>query len=178
MTGVSTVGCANYRTAATTPKASAYTTRIADWAEGTLECVAYDSSDRRVAYIGFYAASPFIPSPAPNSGDWIRQLNNALEWSASGAVVGVEAPTAEARPVFRVWPNPTRGIVNLTASRTGADALVSVHDVLGRCVLTRTLEPSNPRALSLDLRGLAAGVYLVKVSDGGHSTAQKLVVQH
>jgi hypothetical protein len=178
MSGVTTVGCSNYRTAATTPMSSAYLTRIADWASGNPECVAYDSSDRRVVYLGFYAAAPFIAAPAPNSGDWITQLNNALRWSAEGGVAAVQSPPSAAAG-FRVWPNPVRGILNLSLGSAPGDALVRLHDVTGRCVLSRTFSARERAAgVRLDLGDLAAGVYLMKLSAGGVSTAQKLVIQH
>jgi hypothetical protein len=82
MRGVATVACANFRTAATTPLVSPYITRVADWAESTLQCVAYDSAGRRVVYLGFYAAAPFADTPSPLTGNWITQVNNALLWAA------------------------------------------------------------------------------------------------
>jgi hypothetical protein len=56
-------------------------------------------------------------------------------------------------------------------------ASLSLYDAVGRCVLTRTLEPLNPRTLSLDLRALANGVYLVRVTGAGGTASQKLVVE-
>jgi hypothetical protein len=52
---------------------------------------------------------------------------------------------------------------------------VRVVDVTGRSVLTAVgvLRPE----MSLDLRNLAAGVYLVNVTAGNSATTQKLVVR-
>ena len=43
--------------------------------------------------------------------------------------------------------------------------------------MTRTLGTGRTGSTALDLRNLAAGVYLVKLSSDGFSTSQKLVVQ-
>jgi len=50
------------------------------------------------------------------------------------------------------------------------------YDAAGRCVLNSTLD-AKASSLPLDLRGLSAGVYLVRLSAGSFTTAQKLVIQ-
>ena len=58
-----------------------------------------------------------------------------------------------------------------------------VFDALGREVLGRGVNRGRKTAptsgaVSLDLRGLSAGVYLVKVEADGFTGTQKLVIQH
>jgi len=53
-----------------------------------------------------------------------------------------------------------------------------VYDVTGRSVaVTRTPGHLATGSLSLDMRSLSAGIYLVKVEAGDYSATQKLVVQ-
>jgi len=63
------------------------------------------------------------------------------------------------RHSISAFPNPTRGPVSvhlLSPSR------LSVVDASGRTVLTRTLEPSTPGTLSLDLSSLRPGLYFLR----------------
>jgi hypothetical protein len=79
-----------------------------------------------------------------------------------------------------VCPNPlANGCATVRYSLPKAGTVtLSVHDVTGRMVMLRTLSVNRTGAAGLDLRGLSAGVYLVKLSaDDGHTASQKLVVE-
>jgi hypothetical protein len=78
-----------------------------------------------------------------------------------------------------VCPNPLASgyaTIRYSLPRAGM-ATLSVNDVTGRVVMTRTLVASRSGAAGLDLRGLSAGVYLVKLTADGYTTSQKLVVE-
>jgi hypothetical protein len=79
-----------------------------------------------------------------------------------------------------ISPNPlVSGFARLRYSLPRAGlATLSVFDVTGRTVLTQTLATGRTGATNLDLRRLAAGAYLMKVTAEGLSTTQKLVVEH
>lgn len=92
-----------------------------------------------------------------------------------GAMAGV-TPTVHS---LAISPNPLStgyATVRYSVPKAGAVSL-NVFDVTGRTVVTRTLSASRTGAVSLDLRSLSAGVYLVKLSGDGFSTSQKLVVE-
>ncbi|HDR00311.1 MAG TPA: T9SS type A sorting domain-containing protein, partial [candidate division WOR-3 bacterium] len=80
----------------------------------------------------------------------------------------------------RVGPNPlVGGLATLRYSLPKAGpAAVAVYDVAGRSVFsTRTPGHLATGSLSLDMRSLSAGIYLVQVEAGDYSATQKLVVQ-
>jgi len=82
---------------------------------------------------------------------WTRPTTSAAEQSQSPEVI--------------LTPNPAGDYVDitLTGNRTLKDA-VRVYDVLGVCVLTHPLAPSREgERVRLDVSGLAAGVYFVRV---------------
>ena len=89
-------------------------------------------------------------------------------------------PAAPSDLSLSVQPNPLRstGAVRFTLNAP-ADVSVSVVDVTGR-VVARIHEGAlgaGPHALRLDVRGLASGVYLVRVSGaGGVAAAQRVSV--
>jgi hypothetical protein len=80
---------------------------------------------------------------------------------------------------FTLLPNPlSGGFVNLSYSLAHAGPVsVGVYDAAGRCVLTRTVVVRTSGSSLLDLRSLATGVYLVRLSSDGCSTTRKLVVE-
>jgi len=76
-------------------------------------------------------------------------------------------------------PNPiASGLATVRYSLPKAGpARVSVVDVTGRTVSTRSIVATRTGAVSLDLRGLSNGVYLMKLEADGFTTTKKLVVQ-
>ena len=78
-----------------------------------------------------------------------------------------------------ISPNPmANGFATLRYSlpRPGPVS-VSVYDALGRSVLHHFITPSLHHSVSLDLRTLSAGVYLVRLDAGGSGSSQKFVIQ-
>jgi hypothetical protein len=77
-------------------------------------------------------------------------------------------------------PNPLAGgfaTVRFSLPKAGP-ATLSVFDIAGRSVLKRTMLTSRTGAVSLDLRELSSGVYLVRFDAEGHTESQKLVVEN
>ena len=73
-----------------------------------------------------------------------------------------------------VYPNPTAG--RLTVEAVGArDVQAEVVDALGRRVLVTDAVPGAGR-LAVDLGGVPAGVYVVRVTAGGATASRRVVV--
>ena len=90
------------------------------------------------------------------------------------------ATTGPASLSFGLYPNPARATatVQLPATTGSAPVTISVLDALGRTVGTHTLPaPTTERRHELALRGLPAGVYLVRITAGAASGTQRLAVQ-
>ena len=78
---------------------------------------------------------------------------------------------------FSVYPNPVagQGTLNLKLAAPTAAAQVTLRNVLGQTVATRTFSGS---ATELPMSGLAAGTYLLKVQAAGLApSVQRVVVQ-
>jgi YVTN family beta-propeller protein len=81
-----------------------------------------------------------------------------------------------------IAPNPlASGFATLSFTRplesSNPRILLSVYDVTGQRVMARTLVAGRSGIVSLDLRHLSNGVYLVKLASEGFAGSQKLVVQ-
>ncbi len=76
-------------------------------------------------------------------------------------------------------PNPlTGGFATLRYSLPMAGpATIHVFDVTGRSVVKRTVTATRTGTVSLDVRNLSAGIYLVRLDTDGYTATQKLVVQ-
>lgn len=73
---------------------------------------------------------------------------------------------------FNIYPNPTNsGFVNITTKANTA-VTVTVYDVLGKQVLSKTLNNNT-----LDVTSLTTGVYILKLNQNGTSTTKRLIVE-
>jgi hypothetical protein len=89
------------------------------------------------------------------------------------------AVSAEGQPSggLSVYPNPAGNTVTLYLPQVGdTPQRVTVWDMYGRRLIFQEKQPFRGGAAVLDVRALAAGVYIVKVSDGqGWSKQQKFI---
>jgi hypothetical protein len=89
-------------------------------------------------------------------------------------------PTGLTELGLAVAPNPVvRGHAVLSHSPGVAGPVtVRMYDVMGRNVLTRALSfGGEASGVSLDLRGLSAGVYLLVLASDGRQATRKLVIE-
>jgi hypothetical protein len=93
---------------------------------------------------------------------------------------GVMADRTVRAAGFSLGPNPlAANTATLRYSLPKAGPVnLRVFDVTGRTVLDRSLVAGRVGTTELDLRGLSAGIYLVKLTADGHSSTHKLVIQH
>ena len=72
----------------------------------------------------------------------------------------------------KVYPNPTNGMVTVEAEGM---SLVSVYNSLGQCVLEKQV---SGETTTLDLKDVAAGLYLLRVKTESGTLNQCLSVAH
>ena len=102
--------------------------------------------------------------------------NGGMATDTFTVTVEMVTGVAETRPPsLRAYPNP--GSESLTVEMEGTWSLVRIYDFTGRHIHVPVRE-QGPKKVVLDISGLPGGIYLVKVSGGGHSTVRRLVVRH
>lgn len=108
--------------------------------------------------------------------------NQAL-YNPSWILVGGSARVADGKAYFfskpEVYPSITKGDASLRfAMESDAVVTVEIVNVLGvsREVFTGKL-PAGDQEIALDLDELAAGAYLVRLTDGAHQAFTKLVIE-
>ncbi|MBM3315452.1 T9SS type A sorting domain-containing protein, partial [candidate division WOR-3 bacterium] len=95
---------------------------------------------------------------------------------APGTLPSGQMAAGSERSAAGIFPNPCVDAVRLSLPVFGR-ASVALFDVTGRNVLTRTLDAGPGSPATIDLRGLCAGVYLVRAEVAGNSFTRRLVIQ-
>ncbi|MDO7849881.1 T9SS type A sorting domain-containing protein, partial [Hymenobacter sp. M29] len=109
---------------------------------------------------------------------------NVVLTSPAGASAGssftvtlISSTANAARSEFSVWPNPVagKGALHVTLAVPAASASLTLYNVLGQVVSTRSFGGSGTE---LPMAGLAAGTYLLSVQTPGRAPSiQRVVVE-
>jgi len=77
---------------------------------------------------------------------------------------------------FKIYPNPSTGIINFETEGQINNYGLKVFDVLGNCVFIQNhYNTVTPK--SIDLTGLNNGVYFINISSNAKAVNQKIVIQ-
>lgn len=123
-------------------------------------------------------AITFAVPPGATSGAVVITKDTGIPSNAMTFTVTTATATAQAQQSeFSVYPNPVagHGTLNLKLAAATASAQVTLRNVLGQTVATRTFSGS---ATELPMSGLAAGTYLLMVQAAGRApSVQRVVVE-
>ena len=84
--------------------------------------------------------------------------------------VGIEDVTADD---WRIFPNPTTGVLNVSLSKKMKDAGIKVYSSSGKMVYSIDLAEPNS---SIDLAHLSDGLYMIEIAIEGSTAHQRFVV--
>ena len=73
-----------------------------------------------------------------------------------------------------MYPNPSKGLVNITMSKVDLGTTVSVTDMIGKEVYKTKV---NSMDMNLNLSGLQTGMYIITISNGKSAYMQKLIIE-
>ena len=77
-----------------------------------------------------------------------------------------------------IHPNPTSGMTTISISGMQGTVLLTIIDINGREVMRNQLECQGDCVKSINVQGLSAGAYFVRVSgENGSNTVKKLIVK-
>lgn len=86
----------------------------------------------------------------------------------------VQAINNAGQSTFAVYPNPAQNVVYVSHVAAGKSAKISVVSTLGKNMLQANVAAGSVKS-TLNLSGLASGVYLLYYQDGANSSVTKLV---
>jgi stage V sporulation protein SpoVS len=76
-------------------------------------------------------------------------------------------------------PNPTTGLLNVNLKMTqAADVQIEVVNTLGQTVETLQLGKTTGVNQSIDLSGVASGMYTIRVRMDNETAVRRVAVQH
>jgi len=122
-------------------------------------------------------------SSFPGSGSALSKLDqdvNAVkafyQSGAGNSCLATSLREETQAPAFTLYPNPASSQLNLSTGKPlAAGTSVTVSDVYGNIVAGSSYE--GDKAISIDVRSLAAGIYFVKLSTDGKSSVGKFIKQ-
>ena len=78
-----------------------------------------------------------------------------------------------------VYPNPADDLLHIELAGGAGIASATLYDLQGRAVRTRFIASANSQTATVDVRGVPAGVYMLRVTDNiGKEHHQKIVVKN
>lgn len=93
-------------------------------------------------------------------------------WLAPAVITG--AATAGPLPGLRVFPNPAAHTLRIERADAAGDVALTLLDLRGTAVATGQLRAG---ALSLDVAGIAAGLYVLQAQSAAGTFSQKVVIR-
>ncbi|MGL2965329.1 S8 family serine peptidase [Flavobacterium sp. XGLA_31] len=72
-----------------------------------------------------------------------------------------------------VYPNPTKGIINISLPELSGETTLKLYDIQGREIAIKT---TNASAETLNIENLQEGVYLLSIENGSSKTTKKIVL--
>ena len=77
----------------------------------------------------------------------------------------------------QLYPNPTKELATLVLDAVNGLVHVSLVDVYGHVLTTDEVSCSNGCTHQIDVRGLAKGIYFVRINTSSQSIVRKLIVE-
>ncbi len=85
-------------------------------------------------------------------------------------------PDSSAYSVYSVYPNPTRGEVNIQLLNPAGIAMIETYDAMGRLIETK--QAAGTALITLSLEGRATGVYFVRIQVEGKVYIERIVKEN
>lgn len=132
----------------------------------------YGRAEHRVVYIAFGVEA------IADTNQRATVLGRSIDWLLGSEITTGVTIASAASPTLSIAPNPASATVIIDRTDAGARTAASLRliDVLGRTVLTRSIEPGT-RRVAVDVSSLSQGVHLVVVDDGTGRTSVPLMVE-
>lgn len=83
--------------------------------------------------------------------------------------------TEEGKIIKSLFPSPSKNALTVAFNKLLSDGKISMFDISGRNVFERSIETEN--SMQIDLSGLTAGIYVLKVSSGMITEVARIVKQ-
>lgn len=122
---------------------------------------------RDTCYIPFYKG----PNAQTVTANKAHFTNITLQWTP--ATSGIES--IETKEGISVYPSPSSGIVNIESDQA-INGKIQVTNLVGAIMYEETVNHSDPGHQTIDLSGLANGVYIINIPGNNSLQSFKVVL--
>ncbi len=106
----------------------------------------------------------------------VSTVNSCASAASTGVAIGLGVNKALAGMSVEVYPNPASGSFNVKLNGYQKDAAVVLYSLTGQMIATDKVS-ADGKAKNMDIKGLAAGTYMLKVTSDKGVQVTRLVVQ-
>ena len=89
-------------------------------------------------------------------------------------IEGTESKDLRVCKVFAIYPNPAKGELNISLSKTTKSATYQIVDLSGKLVSNGSLENEKTK---INISKLKTGTYRIVISNNGETTSKNLIVK-
>lgn len=108
-----------------------------------------------------------------NSGD---QVESFVAFPAGPNCTALNTDSFEKEDLFKVYPNPTNGLLNIRINNFTGKASINVIDINGRTVYSNVNSDFNVES-SINLNNLSSGMYIIKVTADTTTYTEKVLIK-
>lgn len=155
----------------------------------------YDLGDVTNTSNGVLSTNITAPSDAINGSTRMRvnieanqdpgacDSDHMIEWGETEDytinITGGLSVAEESFEGFKLYPNPTKGLINISLLLDSADDVsITLYDLLGKKIVTNTFKNNNfAFNEQLDYQNLNQGLYIIKVQQGNRITTKQLIIK-
>lgn len=149
--------------------------------DGTLIWTGPDATTYTTNSLSFNAVADNDPAV---EGSWTVQASftndcgSSLAPQAINFTVNVNATLSVQDNVFdefKVFPNPTNGIVTISGLNKSNTLNIQLIDISGRVIYTKNLKTINQNKTELDMSDLSTGTYFIQIETDINKTVKKII---
>jgi len=117
-----------------------------------------------------------------NQGTYTLIVTDAFGCSSSAydVIIGgtVSRNSAIKNKKFKIYPNPSSDVVNLSWENTESVSTITLRNLLGQVVMSKTINIIGSHFETINLANLSKGIYIIEVSENGISVnTEKIIVK-
>ena len=118
------------------------------------------------------ARTDAFTGPIPPSGSTLWGMGKINAYQAVTALMPFAGVSDIVNDGARIWPNPADEVLHVTLEGALDHAQFAVLDLTGRLVSEGNVNRASP---TIDVRSLAPGTYLLRITNGNEHTAHRFV---
>jgi flagellar basal body P-ring protein FlgI len=106
----------------------------------------------------------------------IDQNNGEIINAKSAELATLAVSQNNIAPSFDIYPNPTSDFFNISNLKSG-DYTINIYDMSGRLIQTNKKEVIENQELTIAVKGISRGEYIVNIASENSSFSKQLLIK-